>query len=234
LSQFAAAYKMESPVMQAKTPKPDLKSQAAKASTEPNSLQRRKIKTDPARMAVVTPSRQGAEQRNEDRDDLFDANLARMLGTTNRQFLDGLLVQLGNSGPVETITFKLSVIDGIRPRDQLETLLAAQMAAVHEAAMKFARQLAYSEELPIRESAERGLNKCARTFAAQMEALKRYRSVGEQKVAVQQVSVSDGGQAIVGNVTQAPPERAPAQAAESRPASPMPGKLRRRLLANQL
>ena len=35
-------------------------------------------------------------------------------------------------------------------------------------------------------------------------ALKRYRSGGEQKVTVQNVSVSEGGRAIVGNVTQAP------------------------------
>jgi len=42
-----------------------------------------------------------------------------------------------------------------------------------------------------------------RTFVSQMDALKRYRSDGEQKVMVQQnVSVSEGGQAIVGNVTQ--------------------------------
>jgi hypothetical protein len=42
----------------------------------------------------------------------------------------------------------------------------------------------------------------ARTYAMQMEALKRYRTGGEQKVTVQHVSVSEGGQAIVGNVTQ--------------------------------
>ena len=36
----------------------------------------------------------------------------------------------------------------------------------------------------------------------QMETLKRYRTGGEQKVTVQHVSVSEGGQAIVGNVTQ--------------------------------
>jgi hypothetical protein len=36
-----------------------------------------------------------------------------------------------------------------------------------------------------------------------MEALKRYRTGGEQKVTVQHVSVGEGGQAIVGNVTQA-------------------------------
>jgi hypothetical protein len=41
-----------------------------------------------------------------------------------------------------------------------------------------------------------------------MEALKRYRTGGEQKVTVQHVSVSDGGQAIVGNVTQGPRESA--------------------------
>ena len=37
-----------------------------------------------------------------------------------------------------------------------------------------------------------------------MEALKRYRTGGEQKVTVQHVSVNDGGQAIVGDVVQAP------------------------------
>ena len=43
----------------------------------------------------------------------------------------------------------------------------------------------------------------ARTYATQMEALKRYRTGGEQKVTVHHVSVNEGGQAIVGNVNQA-------------------------------
>jgi hypothetical protein len=46
------------------------------------------------------------------------------------------------------------------------------------------------------------LNKLARTFAAQVEALKKYRSAGEQTIRVQHVTVNDGGQAIVGNVSQ--------------------------------
>jgi hypothetical protein len=41
----------------------------------------------------------------------------------------------------------------------------------------------------------------ARTFAAQVEALKRYRSGGEQRMTVQHVHVAEGGQAIVGNVS---------------------------------
>jgi hypothetical protein len=42
-------------------------------------------------------------------------------------------------------------------------------------------------------------------FVTQMEVLKRYRSGGEQTVTVQHVNVSEGGQAIVGNVTQHAP-----------------------------
>lgn len=48
-----------------------------------------------------------------------------------------------------------------------------------------------------------------------MEALKRYRSGGEQKVTVQHVSVNEGGQAIVGNVTQATRETTPGKPANS-------------------
>ncbi len=79
-------------------------------------------------------------------------------------------------------------------------MLAAQMAAVHMATMTFARRLAHVENLPQQDSAERAFNQLARTFAAQVEALKRSRTGGEQKVTVEHVTVNKGGQAIVGNV----------------------------------
>jgi hypothetical protein len=47
------------------------------------------------------------------------------------------------------------------------------------------RPLAHVETIPQQDSALRALNKLARTFATQMEALKRYRTGGEQKVTVQ-------------------------------------------------
>ena len=52
------------------------------------------------------------------------------------------------------------------------------------------------------ESAGRALGRLARTFPAQIEALNRYRNNGAPAVTVQNVSVGDGGNAIVGNVTQ--------------------------------
>ena len=128
------------------------------------------------------------------------------LGTTSIPFAVGIQNQLANalslgkeSNP-EAINFGLAVIASIKPRDELETMLAAQMAAVHAATMTQARRLAHVETIPQQDSAERALSKLARTFATQMETLKRYRTGGEQKVTVHHVTVNEGGQAIVGNV----------------------------------
>jgi hypothetical protein len=89
-------------------------------------------------------------------------------------------------------------------------MLAAQMAAVHNTMMTFARRLNHVENIPQQDSAERAFNKLARTFAAQVEALKRYRTGGQQKVTVEHVTVNAGGQAIVGNV-ETPGGGAPAK-----------------------
>jgi hypothetical protein len=150
--------------------------------------------------------------------------LMEALGTVSTDFVCGLLSQLANAGsPGRDINengmnFMLAVIKGIKPKDQLEAMLAAQMAAIHLATLTFARRLAHVENIPQQDSAERALNKLARTYATQMETLKRYRTGGEQKVTVQHVSVSEGGQAIVGNVTQAGRETTPKKPGNSTPA----------------
>ncbi len=133
--------------------------------------------------------------------------LTQALGTAEPDFLEGLLGQLadaGRQGPEvdeRGLNFMLSVVKGIEPQDQIESMLAAQMAAVHNATMTFARRLNHVENIAQQDSAERAFNKLARTFAAQIEALKRYRTGGEQKVTVEHVHVHQGGQAIVGSVT---------------------------------
>ena len=111
----------------------------------------------------------------------------------------------------------LSVVKGLAPRDQIEAMLAAQMAAVHNATMTFARRLAHVDNLPQQDSAQNAFNKLARTFAAQVEALKNYRSKGEQRMVVQHVNVSEGGQAIVGNVSAPAPGVGPIEKAKEQP-----------------
>jgi hypothetical protein len=141
--------------------------------------------------------------------------LMEAVGTDDMDFLNGLLGQLANAGSQGrqfdegALNFMLSVVKAAQPKDQLEAMLAAQMAAVHMATMTFARRLQHVDNLPQQDSAERAFNKLTRTYTTQMEALKRYRTGGEQKVTVQHVSVGDGGQAIVGNVTQSPRESPP-------------------------
>ena len=136
--------------------------------------------------------------------------LMRAIGTTDVDFLHPLLCQIvdaskGAEASESGANFMLSVIKGIEPRDQIEAMLAAQMAAVHMASMTFARRLAHVENIPQQDSAGRAFNKLTRTFAAQMSALKEYRSKGEQTVTVQHVHVAEGGQAIVGNVSAPAP-----------------------------
>jgi hypothetical protein len=141
--------------------------------------------------------------------------LMEAIGTTDMDFFNLLIGQLAEVGShgrdVDELGINslLSIIKGIKPRDQVEAMLAAQMAAVHTATMTFARRLAHVDNIPQQDSAERAFNKLARTFVTQMEALKRYRTGGEQKVTVQHVTVGEGGQAIVGNVTQGRGEVAP-------------------------
>jgi len=148
------------------------------------------------------------------------ALLKEAFGTADAGFTNALVGQLARAqgGDESQINFMLAVIAGIKPNDQLEAMLAAQMAAVHMAMMKFVRKLDSAEYLQHQDSAERAFTKLARTFAAQMETLKRYRTGGEQKVTVQHVSVSEGGQAIVGNVSHAPRETAPEKSAARTPA----------------
>ena len=97
-------------------------------------------------------------------------------------------------------TFMLSVVRDLAPRDPVERMLAVQMAATHVATIRAARWLANTENIPQVQAHYTGFNKLTRTFAAQIEALRKHRTGGQQKVIVEHVTVNEGGQAIVGNV----------------------------------
>lgn len=169
--------------------------------------QARRARRLPARIKTIK-GETGASVR-PDHPDLATGLLTLMgtLGTASPEFMHGLLKQVMNAAsPGREVSeadtnFVLSVIDGVEPRDEVEAMLGAQMAAVHMATMTFARRLAHVENLPQQEGAERAFNKLARTFTTQMEALKRYRSTGQQTVRVERVTVEAGGQAVVGSVT---------------------------------
>lgn len=156
------------------------------------------------------------------------------LGTASIDFVDDLFLQLAGSSwngvkvDESRLNFMLSVIKDLKPKDHLEAMLAAQMAVIHLTTMTSGRRFAHSENIPQSDSSGTLLIKLARTFAAQLEALKRYRTGGEQTVTVQHVNVGEGGQAIVGNVTQAHPKSQASQPVNTVPqltdskSAPMP------------
>lgn len=128
------------------------------------------------------------------------------LGTSSDAFYTTIIAHLGHMLIRDDVLSEkmlngsLALTRAVQPRDEVETMLAVQMTAVHNAVIKFARRAEMSENVVQSEAAERSLNRLARTFATQMEALKRYRSKGEQRVVVEHVTVNEGGQAIVGDV----------------------------------
>jgi hypothetical protein len=108
----------------------------------------------------------------------------------------------GEKPDAVNLAFMISMVESIKPRDPVEVMLVAQMVSIHVMAMRCAHHLAEACDLAQHDSAARALSRLARTFPAQIEALNRYRSQGEPAITVQNVSVGDGGKAIVGNVTQ--------------------------------
>lgn len=135
-----------------------------------------------------------------------DILLMDALGVSDFAVSQGLMWQVadvsrsGAEVKAHELNFMLSLIRGIGPRDDIEALLAAQMAAIHKATMTAAWRLAHVETIVQQDLASTMVHKLARTFAMQVEALKRYRSSGEQTIKVQHVTINDGGQAIVGTV----------------------------------
>jgi hypothetical protein len=140
--------------------------------------------------------------------ELGEQLMADALGVADRDAMYGILGQLTRASvsrrkpdPV-ALAFMISMVESIKPRDSIEAMLVAQMVSVHVLAMRCAHRLAGAQDVVQQESAGRALGRLTRVFPAQIEALNRHRSNGAPAVTVQNVSVQDGGNAIVGNVTQ--------------------------------
>jgi hypothetical protein len=155
-----------------------------------------------------------------------DGNLYRLadtFGTRSLQFVNAMLRDIGKAtedhgeskgflpGNPDQLGFNaaLAVIDGVRPKDEIEAMLPAHMAVTNIALLELVARM--------REAAAGYLyrgnggtqrlqvfgnltTKFMRIYAMQVEALARKRRTGEQRVTVKYVHVHPGAQAIVGNV----------------------------------
>jgi hypothetical protein len=133
-------------------------------------------------------------------------------GSDNDDFCNVLVNQVcsslwkKNSDPDQRQRQILAVVAammGMQPRDELEGMLIGQLIASHNAAMECYRRAMIGEQTfeGRRENLTQA-NKLSRSYAALVEALDRHRGKGQQYVKVEHVHVHQGGQAIVGAVTQ--------------------------------
>ena len=95
----------------------------------------------------------------------------------------------------------VAALIGIAPKDELESMMAAQLIAAHNAAMECYRRAMFAEQTfeGRRENLNQA-NKLSRTWAALLDALNKHRGKGQQKVTVEHVHVHRGGQAVVGTI----------------------------------
>jgi hypothetical protein len=101
----------------------------------------------------------------------------------------------------EQLAATTAALAGIRPKDELEGMMAAQLIAAHNAAMEcFRRAMIPQQSFEGRRENLNQANKLSRTYASLLEALNRHRGKGQQKVTVEHVHVHAGGQAVVGMV----------------------------------
>jgi hypothetical protein len=132
------------------------------------------------------------------------------LGTASPEFVDTELVRLmtafrDRAGIIDAraVNAALAVIDGLKPQNEIEAMLAVQIAVTHGLTMKFSARLYNGkiETIEEQDSTALTLSRLQRAFTTQMDALSNMRRGGRQKVVVEHVHVYPGGQAIVGNVT---------------------------------
>jgi hypothetical protein len=133
--------------------------------------------------------------------------LLDLFGTGDKRLAMALLLQasaaVGSTNErwaQEGRQFMVAMIEDFAPRDATERLLAMQMAATHAGMMQASTKMNDAKHLEAHEAYARSFNRLARTFTAQVEALRRHRNGGQSKVTVEHVTVNAGGQAIVGNL----------------------------------
>ncbi len=107
--------------------------------------------------------------------------------------------ELNEEERLQNIQSAIAALRGIKPQDEVEGMLAAQMVATHAAAMEcLRRSMIQKQTFEGREANLRHAAKLLSIFAKQIETLNRNRGKGQQKMTIEHVNVEPGGQAMVG------------------------------------
>jgi hypothetical protein len=137
--------------------------------------------------------------------DLWRVKLLDSLGTRSTDFAARTLAEvteLTSGGRVSQLATNaaLALVSNMRPQNEAEALLLAQMAGAHAGAVQAMKSMHRAEWFNQTEGWGRLANAFMRTYALQLQTLDKIRRRGAQTVRVEHVHVHEGGRAIVGHV----------------------------------
>jgi hypothetical protein len=189
---------------------PVLKRELTEGETaELRALQERLVTSPSPPSLRLGPDNKVTLQNDLDDDELLYARLVSSLGATDAHAVTLLLNQAVNatpgSGTEQQCNTALAVLSGIRPRDEIEGMLAVQMVGCHNLATSMLQRATSTDRVDFLSIYGNLAAKLLRTFTMQVEALARQRGqIRQQTVRVEHVTVEAGGQALVGAVTTQP------------------------------
>lgn len=205
--------------------KPALPKQNAEANDAvpalPEPTKRERATIDQARQKLETKPLppQVSVQLSADGQPCFDAShsdgrgwmthLKGTVGSTSSAYALGTIQSLTSllgadvsaEAKAAAVNSMLAVVSGVAPQNEVEGMLAVQMAASHQLAMTLMARVGRAEHIPVLESNGNMALKLLRISREHAEALAKLRRGGNQTVRVEHVHVHSGGKAIVGNVT---------------------------------
>lgn len=108
----------------------------------------------------------------------------------------------GGAGFGISVNYSLGVLNELKPRDLLEYHLITQMIMTHQLFEKASTRANVKDQNPARiDEYVKNMSKLSRLYLNQLKELTRYRNNGQQKVKVEHVHISDGGQAVFGDIS---------------------------------
>jgi len=131
-------------------------------------------------------------------------------GSLDSDFIQNIMVQVSSTLPDEdgekVMNFSAALMHGLKPQDETEGILVAQMAGTHNLIMKCMREAVNPGQFPaIANDYTLRACKLMHVFLKQLEMLEKYRGkTAHQKVIVEHVHIHQGGQAVVGHIDNRP------------------------------
>ena len=170
-----------------------------------------------SRKQAVVPTKVLAIGKGDDQEPQGNTNLKSAGGSESRSFNNELLnatlatlwcpPSLAEQTKNNRLTAAIHALMAFRPEDEIEGMIAAQAVAMHHGSMEcFRRAMIPNQPVEIAARMRKDGASLSRGMVEMVAALDHKRGKGcKQFVRVEHVTVQNGGQAIVGNVSPVAP-----------------------------